>query len=363
MNYNIPVFEITIDGNEKLGIDEIGLVHSPAIEELWVAMAAEEEIKLAADDEKQIICGPILIPNKLIYRVHPETKVEYYIKFSEAVIRQIAERFFKQQKTINFLNVEHNKENGVQGTVVEAWVVEDSKVDKSALYGFEMPVGTFMLSTKIEDKKFWDEQIKTGKVRGYSIEGAMGMQLIEAMSQQELVVEPNSGETEDEFVSRCIGIEVGNGMDQEQAIAVCYSKWDNAKLNELKQYTLSAEEAEILIKEILLQESYRDYPEEASNNAKKALEWRDKYPNEIQGGTRIGWTRANQLADRRPISEETIARMASFARHAQNAEVDPDKKDKPWTDAGYVAWLIWGGTSGIEWAKRKLEQIRRRTKK
>jgi hypothetical protein len=51
--------------------------------------------------------------------------------------------------------------------------------------------------------------------------------------------------------------------------------------------------------------------------------------------------------------------MASFARHRQNAEVSPDKQDKPWTDAGYVAWLIWGGTTGVNWATDKLERIRR----
>ena len=105
-------------------------------------------------------------------------------------------------------------------------------------------------------------------------------------------------------------------------------------------------------------ESYTDYPQAASDNAKKALEWRDQYPDEIKGGTRIGWTRANQLANREPISEETIARMASFIRHEQNAEISEDAKGKPWTDAGYVAWLIWGGTEGVEWASRKLESIR-----
>jgi hypothetical protein len=113
------------------------------------------------------------------------------------------------------------------------------------------------------------------------------------------------------------------------------------------------------LSEYQFSESYTDYPVSASNNARKAIEWRSKYPNEIQGGTQIGWTRANQLANRRPISEETIARMSSFARHRSNAVVDVTKKDKPWTDAGYVAWLIWGGTSGVNWAQEKLERIRR----
>ena len=105
-------------------------------------------------------------------------------------------------------------------------------------------------------------------------------------------------------------------------------------------------------------ESYSDYPESASNQASKVLEWRDKYGDKVNGMTQVGWTRANQLCNKENISEETIARMASFARHRQNAEVAPEFKDTPWKDAGHVAWLGWGGTSGIEWASKKLDSIR-----
>lgn len=105
-------------------------------------------------------------------------------------------------------------------------------------------------------------------------------------------------------------------------------------------------------------ESYNDYPESASNQACKVLEWRDKYGDEVNGMTQVGWTRANQLCNKENISEETISRMASFARHRQNAEVAPEFKSTPWKDAGHVAWLGWGGTTGIEWAQRKLESIR-----
>ena len=130
MQYNLPIYDITIDANYLLGIDEIALVETPAIEELWVAMSTEEVVKLAADNDKQILTGPALIPDKLIYRIHPETKEEYYIRFSADVIRQIAKRFFEQQKTVNFLNIEHNKKNDVSGTILEAWVVEDTTIDK-----------------------------------------------------------------------------------------------------------------------------------------------------------------------------------------------------------------------------------------
>jgi hypothetical protein len=105
-------------------------------------------------------------------------------------------------------------------------------------------------------------------------------------------------------------------------------------------------------------ESTNDYPESASNNACKVLRWREEHGDEVKGMTQIGWTRANQLCNKENISEETIARMASFARHRQNAEVAEEFKSTPWKDKGYVAWLCWGGTSGIEWASNKLESIR-----
>jgi len=108
---------------------------------------------------------------------------------------------------------------------------------------------------------------------------------------------------------------------------------------------------------ISLEETYNDYPESASNNAKKVLRWREEHGDEVKGMTATGWRRANQLAKKEKISRETIARMASFKRHQKNAEIDPKFKETPWKDRGYVAWLGWGGTSGIEWASRKLKQI------
>ena len=105
-------------------------------------------------------------------------------------------------------------------------------------------------------------------------------------------------------------------------------------------------------------ESYNDYPDSVSNNACKVLGWRDEHGDEVKGMTQVGWTRANQLCKKEKISEDTIARMAAFERHRKNSEVSPEFKGTPWKDAGYVAWLGWGGTTGIEWAKKKLQSIR-----
>jgi len=109
--------------------------------------------------------------------------------------------------------------------------------------------------------------------------------------------------------------------------------------------------------------TYNDYPQSASNNAKKVLEWKKKYGSEVKGMTSVGWARANQLANKRKLSYETIARMAAFNRHRKNAAVDPKYKSTPWKDRGYVAWLGWGGSSGVNWAIRKAESIRKGTVK
>ena len=109
-------------------------------------------------------------------------------------------------------------------------------------------------------------------------------------------------------------------------------------------------------------ESYNDYPESATNNAKKVLRWKEEHGDEVKGMTAVGWNRANQLARREKLSRSTIARMASFKRHQKNAEIDPKYKSTPWKDRGYVAWLGWGGTSGVEWAIRKLKQIDKKSK-
>jgi len=106
-------------------------------------------------------------------------------------------------------------------------------------------------------------------------------------------------------------------------------------------------------------EGYDDYPQSASNNAKRMIEWRDKYGrDEVKGGTAVGWQRASSLSKREKISAETVGRMAAFNRHKKNATVDPKYKDTPWKDNGYVAWNLWGGTSGVNWAIKKMESIR-----
>jgi hypothetical protein len=159
--------------------------------------------------------------------------------------------------------------------------------------------------------------------------------------RQEEFVEPKSGEREENFIPRCIAKLVGDeGYETDQAAAICYSTWREAHSAEV--------EIEAKVEKF---ESYSDYPEGAKAAAKRALDWAEKN-GWGDCGTPVGKARANQLANGEPISEETIARMASFARHLQH-------KDVPYSEGcGGLMVDAWGGPAGIEWASNKLETIR-----
>ena len=107
------------------------------------------------------------MPNKPIFRMDGEE--EFYVYFSENTIRKASDMFFQKAKQNN-ATLEH--EVGINGlTVVESWIIEDETHDKSRKYGMELPVGTWMVSMKVNNPEIWDGFVKTGKVKGFSIEG------------------------------------------------------------------------------------------------------------------------------------------------------------------------------------------------
>ena len=106
------------------------------------------------------------------------------------------------------------------------------------------------------------------------------------------------------------------------------------------------------------EDSYNDYPAAAKKNAQMAIDWKEKYGrDEVPAGTPVGWARAHQLAKGEKISADTVKRMSAFNRHRKNSKIAPEHKDTPWKDNGYVAWLIWGGDAGVDWAMNKSKEI------
>jgi len=106
------------------------------------------------------------------------------------------------------------------------------------------------------------------------------------------------------------------------------------------------------------EDTWNDYPAAAKKNAQKAIDWKEEHGrDEVDAGTPVGWARAHQLAKGENLSTDTVKRMSAFNRHRKNSSIKPELKATPWKDRGYVAWLIWGGDEGVDWAIEKSKEI------
>jgi hypothetical protein len=386
MEKTIPTYYITIDEMEDGGIDLISLVENPAIMIKGLAFNKEEKrFEFKYDNDKQIIAGPAIIPDLPIYRYDDELG-EYYVVFTKETIEKMVDRFNQKPKQLP-INLEHSSEI-VPAFIKGSWIIEDSINDKSQMYGFtDLPVGTFFIEVKITDKEYW-KKIKESDKTGFSIEGMMGLSLAQIKKEFEILQGGVASSNVDSYryndVSGELILTFNDGSryryyqidkdDFESIVlgdAECitegeneYGRWYIGKSPSVGaavwQYLIDkGVRYQKLTQDVMTFESYNDYPKAARDNACKVLRWRDEYgENEVDGMTRVGWIRANQLCNGEKISEETIARMSAFQRHRENSEISDEFRGTPWKDRGYVAWLGWGGTEGIEWASNKLEEIR-----
>ena len=162
------IIELVIDENDlQTGIHAVSVVHSPAIEENFIALAKHELELKEVDTEKKILMGAALVPNKQILRADKDGK-GYYIYFSEDTIKKASELFLMRSNQNNATLEHKEKLNGM--SVVESWVIDNPEMDKSKEYGFKLPKGTWMISMKVNNEDVWND-VKAGKVKGFSIEG------------------------------------------------------------------------------------------------------------------------------------------------------------------------------------------------
>jgi len=163
---DLPLYDIDLgDLNSENGMFRISLVAAPAIEENFIHFK-DERIEFFKDEEKRQVVGPIMIPNKPIYRRNEDVG-EYYIRFTEKAIDDIMYKYSKDGK-FNLFNIEHTDQNFDGVTMLEIWKKE-SDADKSSKYGYDLPDGTVFVKAQIEDESLWSS-IKTGEINGFSIE-------------------------------------------------------------------------------------------------------------------------------------------------------------------------------------------------
>ena len=178
------IVELVIDeDSQELAIDAISLVSAPAIEQDFVFFGKEKNNLTFAkiDEDKRMLVSPALIPDKQIFRHDPQTQSDYYVYFSKDTVRKASELYLKNN---NHHKATHEHNERVSGVLtVESWIIDDPKMDKSTLYGFSLPKGTWMVKMRIDNEELWSK-IKDGSLKGLSIEGYF-TEKMEKMSERE----------------------------------------------------------------------------------------------------------------------------------------------------------------------------------
>jgi len=313
------IYELVIEDENIDEVFAISLVEEPAIESNFVFFDKEKIQFAAINDEKKLLMGPILIPDKQILRIDGEG-MPYHVFFKPETIKRLSEMYLKKKYTDKSTLEHDSKIDGV--TLVESWIVESRTKDKSALYGLSVPVGTWMGTFKVDNEDIWNNYVKTGEVKGFSIEGLFGHNLVSAAKEQNYL---------DKEISELEEHEAALVLSQIRALIKKDSRYKTKKRVEM--------------------ESYSDYGSSVANNAKRGIELNEANGNKC--ATQVGKVRAQQLAQNQPISLETIKRMYSYL---SRAEVYYDQAESN-SDCGYISFLLWGGKSALSWSRNKLREL------
>jgi hypothetical protein len=316
------IFELLVE-DETDFISAISLVEMPAIEEPFLYFN-NEEIKFSKiETEKRMLIGPVLIPEKHILRLEADG-TPYKVYFSKKTVAKLAQNYLKNKLT-DSATIEHGDKKVKGVHLVESWIKE-SKLDKSNNYGMgSLPEGTWMGMFYIDEtpdgEKIWNDYIKTGKVKGFSVEALVTHKLIKASQH---------------YLDKDI-----NDLNEEEA---------EIFLGQIK--AIIKKDKRFKKKEKIEFESYNDYPQSVRDAARIAREQNEKVGGRCM--TIVGKRRSSDLEAGRPLSRETIARMVSYLSRAKDV-YEQNKSDRE--SCSYIAYKGWGGETALTWAENKLKQI------
>jgi hypothetical protein len=315
----MKLYELKIEDENVDEVFAISLVESPAMESDFVYFDKEEVQFAAIDKEEQMLIGAVLIPEKKILRIDGEGQ-PYHVFFSKETVKKLAQNYLMKKYTDKATLEHDSKIKGVH--LVESWIKE-SKLDKSNQYNLNLPVGSWVGLFKITDSKLWKDYVKTGKVKGFSIEGLFEHKLVEAS-----------------FIDELLEKDIDKLSEVEAEIALAKITAIIKKDNRFKK------------KEKIEFQSYDDYPQSVRDAARIAREQNEKVGGKCM--TLVGKRRSADLEAGRPLSRETIARMVSYLSRAKSV-YEQNKSNRE--SCSYIAYKGWGGETALTWAENKLKQI------
>ena len=339
--YELKINEDELEEGSEQGIYAISLVENPAIEEDFIYLSregSEEKVLLqATNDEQQTLIGAVLVPNKKILRRDPQTGEEYHIYFEADTIAKAQELYFKNKNNDKF-TVDHKRPVD-DIYVFESWIISDPNLDKSRAYGLDLPVGSWVVMAKVENEKIWAE-VKNGAYKGFSIEGLLkhNLKLAKVESQSEALL----GLIDELLLAQMDEIEEEEAEYMLQSIKGVIKK--DKRLKKGARIEL---------------ESYTDYPEAAKKAAESAIKKNEEKSASAKCGTAVGKIRAQQIAQGKPLSYETIKRVYAYLSRAITFI---DKSDPDYLNScAYISVGLWGGEAMLPYARKIISQKEKKT--
>lgn len=195
----METYEVRFNEEENEGVYCVSLVSDPAIGVQFVTLSKQKELKLATiNEEQRILLGAVLIPNQVIPRF--QDGHEFNIVFPAETIKKVQQNFSRQGYQNNS-TIEHSGTQIEDVTFVETWIKMDDVHDKSTLYGFNEPVGTWFAAMKVNNEEIWNDYVKTGKVKGFSIDGVFDLEKVNLKSEYSMNLESIVNAIKDGFAS------------------------------------------------------------------------------------------------------------------------------------------------------------------
>ena len=289
----------------KVGIDSetyaISMVESPAIESDFVALSKEEEKRVFLEsDERHMVYGAALIPDKDIYRNNGEQ--EFYISFTKESIEKMSQDFMKNYRQ-NEVTLDH-EEMANDITITESWLVEDPYKDKANALGINVPKGTWMVGMKVNQIDVW-ERVKSGELKGFSVESMISLEDFSKQNTNNMTIETNDNMFWDKM----------KNILSEVFTSLSMSKKDEVDIESSEAYKITPESAAKELEAILSKDSDdKAYPLSAMTD-----------PLNIELANQSGFTSVEAYLD------EVYAIKAELEENAQPTEptVETPKTEEP----------------------------------